>query len=356
MARLDDLHGLLACLSGEIPLDADWAAIIALANRTLCSPMMAARLIDGGCFSSLPTDVRMFLKEIHSRNAERNRRLMVQLDEAATVINAVGVRPIMLKGTAWLAQARPEQRPARLLADLDLLVPPEQFFPIIDQLRDIGYRLEGAALRTDVPAVLSRPQDAATIDLHTQYGHGATLFYGFEALARGGATVGLPDSRVMLPSAIDCIAILLLHDQLKGRDYLRGRIDLRHLIDMQGFAERFENAEWRELERLFASPYGRQAMRTQLLTARRLLDMDVPDALVRGLRARLQYRRRLVQLRWPVTAPAFTLLSMLDPAYLAARRSFRRAESASTGAKGGRFLPRRASMERLLLGNELGKI
>lgn len=357
MARLDDLHGLLACLRGEMPATPDWTGIIALANKSLCSSTMSARLIEAGRFSSLPTDVRTFLKEIHIRNEERNRRLLAQLDEAAAVMNAVGVQPILLKGTAWLARAKPQKRAARLLADIDLMVAPEQFFATIEQLCAIGYSLQEAPmLRIDVPVVLSRTQDAATIDLHTEYGGVTTLLYRSDDLMRDATIVDLPDSKVVLPSAVACTAILLLHDQLKGRDYLRGRIDLRHLLDIHDFAEDFWDPEWQELERLFAGAYLRQAMRTQLLTARNLLDMDVPDALVRGIRPRVQYWRRLIQLRWPRAAPALTLLSMLDPAYLAARRAFKRGEAASSDERAGRFLPRRSSVERLLIRSELGKI
>ncbi|HKY83157.1 MAG TPA: nucleotidyltransferase family protein [Sphingobium sp.] len=352
MARRDDLRGLLAYLRGDMPAAPDWTGVIALANKALCSPALAARLIESGQFSLLPTDVRTFLKDIHRRNKERNRRLLAQLDEAAAILNAIDVRPILLKGTAWLAAAEPTRRAARLLADIDLMVAPQHFFAVIDQLARIGYTLDHQALRTDVPVVLSRAQDAATIDLHSEYGSSGTVFYDHHRLTAGGTTVDLPGSRVNLPSSVDSIAILLLHDQLKGRDYLRGRIDLRHLLDIQDFAESFGDEEWRELDRLFANPYARDAMRTQLLTARNLLGIDIPGWLVRGMRARIQYGRRLFQLRWPQTAAALTLLSMLDPAYLSARRAFRRAKA----KEAGRFLPRRTSMERLLVRNELGKI
>ena len=356
MARLDHLHGLLACLQGQIPADPDWPCIIALANKTLCSPAMAAGLIDGGNFIRLPDDVQVFLQEIITRNGERNRRLMDQLDEAAAVMNAAGVRPVLMKGTMWLAHVMPHRRNARLLADLDLMVPGEHFFAVIDELSGIGYSLDSPPDRTDVPVVLSRKQDAATIDLHTEYGSAAALFCSYDDLAGNARVVDLSSGTVLLPSAASSIAVLLLHDQLKGRDYLRGRIDLRHLLDIQGFAEKLGDRGWAELEALFTRPYARQAMRTQLLTASKLLRMKVPRQLVRGVRARLQYCRRLIQLRWPRSAPALTLLSMLDPAYLGARRAFRRSEPWLAPDERGRLLPRRRSVERLLIRNELGKI
>lgn len=344
------MHGLLACLLGRAQAVTDWAGVIALANKTLCVPTAAARLMQSGTFSTLPSDVGTFLAEVHRRNEDRNRRLLIQLDEAAAALNAISVLPVALKGTAWLAGAKAEHHGDRLLADLDLMVPPDRFFAVAEQLETIGYRPEVPLERPDIPAVLSRTQDAATIDLHCDYGGAAALFYGYGDLARDAAKVDLSGGIVGVPSPVACIAVLLLHDQLKGRDYLRGRIDLRHLLDIQHFAKACSDEDWDELERLFARPYARNAMRTQLLTARRLLGVEVPDRLVRGARARLQYRRRMLQLRWPAATPMLTLLSTLDPAYLTARRASRRM-TATTG-----FLPRRDSMDRLLFRNELGKI
>lgn len=350
MARLDDLQALLVCLRGEIPRAADWQGVIALANRTLCSPAIATSLIESGRLASLPADVATFLHEMRRRNEERNHRLLAQLDEAARVLNAGDVQPILFKGSAWLACADPARRGGRMLADLDLMVAPEQYFAVIEQLAGVGYRLESPVSRPEVPAVLWRPQDAATIDLHSDYGSRSTLFMTVDDLARGASVAQLPGSAALLPGPAARVAILLLHDQLKGRDYIRGRIDLRHLLDLRELAEKFGEPEWKELNQLFAHGYARHAMRTQLLTARRLLGLSVPDELVRGVRARLQYRRRLVQLRWPMTARALTLLSLLDPGYLAARRASKRMR-ASRG-----MLPRRESVDRLFGRSELGKI
>lgn len=338
-----------------MPAVADWPAIIALANKTLCSPTVATRLNDARRLADLPPDVRLFLDEMERRNGERNARLLAQLDEAAAVMNAHAIRPILLKGTAWLAHSPPEGRSARMLADIDLMVGADQFSAVIEQLRSIGYRLESRELEPGVPAVLFRPQDAATIDLHSEYGSPSTLFYRYDDLAGAAAEVELSGSRVMLPSPVACTAILLLHDQLKGRDYLRGRIDLRHLLDIQSFTAPFGDAEWAELNKLFGSAYARNAMRTQLLTGRKLLGMNVPGALTRGLRPRLQYGRRLIQLRSPGMAPFLTLLSLLDPCYIAARRASKR-EARGNASMTGTGLPRRDSLERLFIRNELGKI
>ncbi|NIJ16646.1 nucleotidyltransferase family protein [Sphingobium vermicomposti] len=359
MNRLDRLQGLLACLDGDLPQQDDWPGIIELANHSLCTPMVASQLEAAGRFPALPPDLQRFLREVHVRNGERNRRLLLQLDEAATIMNAVGVEPILLKGTGWLAAAKEEQRADRLLTDLDLMVPPEGFHDVVDALVRAGYRPETAAVRPDVPLVLLRPEDAGTIDLHSEYGGATTLRFRHADLTVGGTRCRLPGSVAHLPPPVGSMAILLLHDQLKGRDYLRGRIDLRHMLDMRSLAAGFGPAEWESLDRLFPPGYARGAARTQLLTAHKLLGLSVPDAMIRDIRAQLQYWRRMIQVRWPVSALMLTMLSLCDPQYLAARRRWRLAKgggASSSRATGRAWLPRRGSVARLLSWREVGKI
>ena len=60
---------------------------------------------------------------------------------------------------------------------------------------------------------------------------------------------------------------------------------------------------------------------------------------------------------WPAVAPALTILSLLEPHYLAARRASKSVGTPSTGEEGSSgWLPRRISLERLLFRNELGKV
>lgn len=360
MKRLDRLRGLLACLKGEIPQGDDWAGIIGLANSSLCTPLVASRLQETDRFSSLPGDLQQFLCEIQGRNGERNRRLLQQLDEAARSLNGVGVQPVLLKGTAWLAAAEAGRRADRLITDLDLMVPAAAFHGAIEQLMKAGYRLDTPVVRPEVPVVLMRPEDAGTIDLHTEYGGVTTLLFDHADLAADATPCNLPSGRVFLPSPVAGMAILLLHDQLKGRDYLRGRVDLRHLIDMQFLAEGVSRADWAKLDRLFAAGYAQAAARTQLLTARRLLNLPVPADMIGSGRARLQYWRRIIQICWPASALPLTLLSLLDPQYLAARRRggkrMRAGGSPQMGSDRSRWLPRRESVARLLSWKEVGKI
>lgn len=352
----DPLYGLLACLRGELPERADWHNIITLANRTLCSPMIAARLRDSGRFASLTSDVRLFLEEMLARNEERNRRLLLQLDEATATLETIGVRPLLLKGTAWLAGAVPERRGERMLADLDLMICPSDHRATIDRLTRLGYRLHAPVLRPDVPVVLWRPEDVATIDLHCEYGGATTMQCRAEELMHDARPVALPHSRPLLPSPIFQVAILLLHDQLKGRDYLRGRIDLRHLLDIQSLAGDFDDRQWDDLEALFTGRYARNAVKTQLLTAHKLLGLNVPRRIIRGTLPALQYRRRMIQARWPMLALPLTLLSLLDPCYLEARHGWKSRLALPAAHPSRRWLPRRASLKRLLFVREPGKV
>src|SRR4029450_7192375 len=121
MNRQAALAQLSLCLQGQVPPQADWMAMLDLANRSLATAQLCAALMASGAADSLPDDVRVFLLDVQSRNRERNRRLVVQLHDALRALNAVGIEPVLLKGIALWA-GRPAEQFDRILADIDLLV------------------------------------------------------------------------------------------------------------------------------------------------------------------------------------------------------------------------------------------
>lgn len=359
MRRIEAFRSLLACLRGDVPSTDDWTDILALANQTLCSPTVATRLAAADRLAGLPEDVRLFLSAMRERSEQRNRRLRAQLAEAVAALNAAAIRPLLLKGTAWLAGAAEPELGARILADLDLMVAPEARSTAVAQLVGAGYSVSDFDAGGEAAVVLSRFEDAATIDLHSGFEDPA-LNGAHHEIAQAARTLKLGSAEALLPIPTHQIAILVQHDQLKGRDYLRGKIDLRHLLDIELLVGDGTGVDWNRLDRLFATDYARHAFRAQLLAGRELLGIVVPDDACSGARAALQHRRRMVQLRWPVAALPLTLLSLLDPAYLRARRHYKSAEVSRSGngarPVNGSGLPRRASLRRLFESRQLGKL
>ncbi|WP_343518999.1 nucleotidyltransferase family protein [Sphingomonas sp.] len=302
---VEPLRTLLACLAGEAPEDADWPNLLAAANQALVTGILAAR-IDG----HVPEAVRAFLGTIHRRALERNSRLKRQLEEAASSLNAAGIQPILLKGTAMLDTAGLDYG-ARILSDLDIMVPARAMATARHCLEAAGYRL---CVHEDNPFAamnLCREQDVGMVDLHCRTKVRYPGF-DFEDLVGDCAAVRCGRASAWLPSPTSQALILILHDQLQERDYWRGLIDLRHLLDLAELA-RTPGIDWERLAAHFPRGHPRNALDVQLATLELLFGVPAPVP-HRPRWTSLQLRRRILQLRWPGLGSFFTLLTLLfDP-------------------------------------------
>ncbi|PLT92540.1 nucleotidyltransferase family protein [Sinorhizobium medicae] len=314
-----NLLALASCLNGRPPTGVDWEQVIALANEslTVASLAVAARKYA----DDIPEDVRQYLSLIYDRNAQRNRRLLAQLTEAASCLNRIGVEPVLMKGAAILISQKMDEIGARMLTDLDILVRPADMVSSIGALKDIGYevRLAGGNgswpgnRKFHLPAVLERPTDAGSIDLQCRP-KGPASFSDMEWLDGHSRKVDLDGGKFHIPSAFAQIVFLILHDQFQDGDYWRGLIDLRHLLDLSKLAAS-EDVDWKQLMSLFARGYERNAVETQILTADKLFGINGAPDLSAGKLPRFQLQRRWVQLGRDylfVPSTVFTLLSELS--------------------------------------------
>lgn len=305
-------------------MDPDWLGLLATANRALVTGVLATRSGDRA-----PEEVRAFLATIQRRALERNSRLKRQLEEATACLNAVGIRPILLKGAAVLNTAGPDYG-ARILSDLDIMVPARSMAMARQRLEAIGYR---SCVHDDSPFApmnLCREQDVGMIDLHCRT---KTRYPGFdfEDLAGDCSEVRLGRAKAWLPSPTLQVLILVLHDQLQERDYWRGLIDLRHLLDIAELARAPAGIDCERLSAYFPRGYPRNALDVQLATLELLFGARVPVP-QRPLWTGLQLRRRVVQLRWPRLCWFLTWLTLLlDPPWQAGRWGGRETAGSSEG-------------------------
>jgi hypothetical protein len=303
--RLDTLRALMSCLRGQPPAACDWNKVIALANRTLVTPALAASLADA---ADVPPEVRSFLSEIEARSIERNRRLHDQMGEALGALNRVGIIPIAMKGTAMLA-SNPD-RFSRLMSDIDLIVPPPEMEKALSCLGALRYQSQS---KTNVWGThsLGRACDTGMIDLHDRV-QIKSPDLRYEALAPQCESIGMGDAAVLVPPiAYQCL-ILILHDQIQEHDYYRGDIDLRHLIDLRDLTGQ-GSFDWQEVEKLVDGRYLRSALKVQVGTFVELTGKGGPAPALSAWET-FQIRRRLWQARFPILKVPLTLVTILaDP-------------------------------------------
>lgn len=306
------LGQLRACLAGDPPREADWIAVVKLANEALLTPQLAAALQTA---PGLPDDARAFLAEVRGRNTERNRRLFGQLTEAVGVLNRAGIEPTLLKGAALWAGRATDEPFDRLLADLDVMVRPEEADRALATLTLHGFVVLNRREGHDVHAIaeLARPQDVGAIDLH-QRPPGPPGMAETDELQAHRRKVSWSGVRAAIPSPAMTVFLTILHDQFHDGDYWRGGFDLRHLHDIALLAQRPEGVDWDHLLRLCGTRLTRHAAATELLAARRLMWAAVPRSVTDSPMVRFQHARRMGQFRWPALRPALAVAGIASEA------------------------------------------
>jgi hypothetical protein len=285
---------LAGCIRGEPPERADWDALVALANRSWTTPRIFVSLAEAGALGAVPEEVGDYLRFVHARNLERNRRLRRQLREAVRALNAAGVVPTLLKGAVDLARERGDRLGARLVTDLDLLVPLEggAMEAARAASRALGYR----ALDADRPATLFRPEDVGALELHGWPSQGRR-YESLSGLEAGAIETVLGRARVRVPPAHLRILQLVIHDHVKEGDDWRGSVDLRHLDDIARMLR--GDIDWRALRATPRRRRERDALEDALMMAERLFGVAVPPSPERTALQTLRHHRRLMPLRHP---------------------------------------------------------
>jgi hypothetical protein len=328
-------------------VDVDWMSVIGLANQTLTTPALID-LVDRHA-SAMPDDVCAYIRNIYQRNGVRNDRLAIQLEEAVVAMNGHGVTPVLLKGAATLAAAPSERRGIRLMADLDIMVMPDETETAVAALTAIGYEIHEQARSGSQSwyVDLKRPWDVGTIDLQRSAPGPAYLYRGYEDALEHCVPRPLGRGRVYLPVPTFQALILIIHDQFQDYGYWIGDIDLRHLVELRDLNNSVEGIDWEQVTSQVSSKLMRNAVETQLVTLAELLGVDVPRSLRSRLIPRLQFVRRLTQAHFPITRWPLMAMAILD------YRSYRKETSAGhpltcTRHRGSWSMPRATTLQFLL--------
>ncbi|WP_392700000.1 nucleotidyltransferase family protein [Bradyrhizobium sp. RDI18] len=303
---------LCQCLRGKAPSNLNWMAVLELANKTLTTPFLID-LVDRPD-QSVPEDVKVFVREIYRRNALRNDLLRAQLEEAVAALNERDVIPVLLKGSAILATAAPECRATRIMADLDILVDPDQMETALQALAELDYQSHFRAPPESKKQYsdLKRPRDVGMIDLH-QAAPGPDYFYRSSGkLLEHCMSVSVGRGTAYLPTTTFQAYMLIIHDQFQDNDYWVGEVDVRHLVELRDLANSSDGIDWKRLMSFAPGRLTRNAIAKQLVALAELLGVDVPVGLRKEPIPRLQFRRLLLQSRFPLARWPLLSVALLD--------------------------------------------
>ncbi|WP_249140963.1 MULTISPECIES: nucleotidyltransferase family protein [Bradyrhizobium] len=321
-------------------------SVIGLANQTLTSPALID-LVDQS--PAIPEDVCAYIRNLYRRNVVRNDRLATQLEEAVLAMNDLGVTPILIKGAATLATAPRERRGVRLMADLDIVVTPEETERAVAALIGIGYGIQAEASPESRRwhMDLSRPSDVGAIDLQRSAPGPAFAYRECCHPLKQCVPAVVGRGRAYVPTPTYQALMLIIHDQFQDYGYWLGDIDLRHLVELRDLDRSVQGIDWDELCSHVSGKLMRNAVETHLLVLSELLGVDVPRALCSRTIPRLQFVRRVTQARFPVTRWPLLVMAICDLKNYRTETSTD-APQASRRRGGSWSLPKVASLQFLL--------
>jgi len=300
---------------GTLPnLRINWERFVRAAAESAVLPALSGQnSLERTVICAVPEDVSAALILVNTLNAERNRTALVQAQQLAAAMNQVGIQPVALKGLANILAGIYPDLGARYLADIDLLVPPEDFPAAVAVLHNLSYSAYPAhsiefVIGHSYPA-LTRA-DSLEVDLHRTVGLGACAsFLPATEVFRDSVPHNLDGASIRIPSPEHLVTHHIMHSQM--HDSYRERINpsLRTLYDFFLLERHFHaSLDWHAIEHRFRQKGQYATFALFLIEVEQSFGLKPPIALSVSTPLKLRRRRRqLLQ-----SKPA---LRFLDPSY-----------------------------------------
>lgn len=163
----------LACIQ-DANRNSYWEQLLRLSSDHWITPQLYYRLWhDPALWTEVPSEAQSYLAEIYRLNQHRNQKLRDQTIAAVSLLNSIGITPIVLKGSCQLLTLNQDQLGQRLQTDIDLLIPPAQLDDAYSCLQADGY---WPAIERDGKLIISTATEANRLaDDYAEHQHLAPL-------------------------------------------------------------------------------------------------------------------------------------------------------------------------------------
>ena len=118
----------------------DWDLVLRMGSQEFVLPLLFWNLKRKNLLELVPEDVRDCLEGTYELNELRNRELKAQIADLARVLNAVGIDPVLLKGSGLLCADIYDDIRLRMMNDVDVLVPEDRLDACLVAMKARGYR------------------------------------------------------------------------------------------------------------------------------------------------------------------------------------------------------------------------
>jgi hypothetical protein len=227
----------------------DWEHFVKLCSDHLILPAIFLKFRAYGILEYLPKELSEHLENIYELNVERNTQILNQLQHITQALNSINIYPIFLKGAGNLLDELYSDIGARILGDIDFLVPEKDYLFAGQLFEAKGYSSDKPVLpHIDISVLkhyprLSHPKFVASIEIHRiPVNENYLSKYNLEIIDREKKTVeSLPGCFVL--SDKHKIIHNFIHSQLSNSGHVYGIISFRDIYDIYLLSKRFEIKE-----------------------------------------------------------------------------------------------------------------
>ena len=259
----------------------EWMAIIDLANQKLLIPALYSGLKDKGLLDLLEDKLMIeYITTVYEFNRKRNEGIVVQLQDISNVLKEIDVRPVLLKGATVLSEGYYHHIGARVMIDIDILVPEEKIVECIELLeRKRGYRpLEESTSEWSSHHYqrISSDLGAAAVELHFRSLSKAYFCFPNEELmkhTRASKTIKNAD---VLEPLYDLYHVFL-HSQVSDRSHRNHILALRQLHHASFIAVVCEDEiDWSHLSKMIKKHSLSDIWNDYLYSLKELFKVNIP--------------------------------------------------------------------------------
>ena len=229
-------------------------ALLVAARNAFVTPALA-----GACPEATSDDdtaTARALAAAEALNARRNELVLRELADVAALLNGLGITPLAIKGACHLATGLWPRAGARVVRDIDLLVPEADLLPAFQALaRHAGKpHLDAGdadllAIGKHCPPIKGRSWPVF-VELHCRvlprrFSH----LLPAEELFERARTARAGDAAMLVPSPRDQALIAILHGPLGDGTYLAPNVHLRDVLDIVHLMRRHgSEIDWADIE------------------------------------------------------------------------------------------------------------
>jgi len=146
----------------------NWLQLIEFANKHFLNFALFSGLRDKQLLSCADNNTQQYLLDFYEKNVQRNQEVLDELNQVILILNNNGIKPVLFKGAAAIADNWYQDIGSRFMSDIDLLVDEKHIKIAYKALTDDGYvKIEEGLGSTHhhVPALLKQ-NSVVTIELH----------------------------------------------------------------------------------------------------------------------------------------------------------------------------------------------